>query len=621
MVIMMGIDEGDIALIRRVALKNAVEHDGKARVDKVTAKIIAIRPDLRVGVKALIPTIKEVVEEINRLSIDEQKSELDAIEHVMGEGRVEAKADLAEAERKGFTLPPLPNAVMGSVVTRFPPEPNGYPHIGHAKAVIIDEEYARMYKGRFILRFDDTNPAKEKREYYDAILDGLRWLSVKPDLIKNTSDDIELLYRYAERLIEVDGAYVCTCKPEIIKRNRASGIECMCRSLSKEENMERWRKMFNEYRQNQAILRFRGDMKSTNTVMRDPTLFRIIEHEHPLKGHRYRVWPTYDFAASIEDSIDGVTHALRSKEYELRNELYYAILDRLGMRRPMVLEFSRLEFEGMPVSKRRIVPLIEKGLVMGWDDPRLPTLAALRRRGIRPEAIREFVLSLGFTKADTKPPFEMLEAINRKVIDADAIRLFMVRRDDCIRLKVEGLEQSPDMGREDGYGYADSHGSKKGRTALVRIRNHPTNDALGTREVRVGDTFYIPLSDVRDAIGREVRLIDLYNVMIERMEHTDDGGDGDGDRDGPVVYGRFTGYEVKYVKKVQWVSVDDAINGIVLVPKQLYIDDSYNRESLETVHAYMESYAGKVAVGSMVQFVRFGFCRVDASGIFIMSHK
>ncbi|MEM2920134.1 MAG: glutamate--tRNA ligase [Candidatus Nitrosocaldus sp.] len=604
----IGMDEGDILLlIRRIALRNAVEHDGKARADKVTAKIIAMRPDLRGSVKILIPTIAGVVEEINRLSIDEQRSELEVIEpSMMREGRVES-----EAEHKQHVLPPLPNAVMGSVVTRFPPEPNGYPHIGHAKAVIIDEEYARMYRGRFILRFDDTNPAKEKREYYDAILDGLRWLNVKPDLIKNTSDDIELLYKYAELLVEVDGAYVCTCKPDTIKRNRASGIECECRSLGRDEHMERWSKMFNEYRPNQAILRFKGDMRSSNTVMRDPTLFRIIEHEHPLKGNRYRVWPTYDFAASIEDSIDGVTHALRSKEYELRNELYYAILDRLGMRKPIVLEFSRLEFEGMPVSKRRIVPLIEKGLVRGWDDPRLPTLVALRRRGIQPEAVREFVLSLGFTKADTKPPFEVLEAINRKVIDAHAIRLFMVRKDDCIRLKVRELNKhNTDMMRREDGGSDIS-------TIVVRIRNHPTNDALGSREVRVGDEFYVPLSDVRDAIGREVRLIDLYNVMIESRD--DDGRRGEGYEH--VVYARFTGYEVKDVKKVQWVSVDDAIDGVVLVPRQLYIDDSYNAESLETVHAYVESYASKVAIGSIVQFVRFGFCRVDAPAVFIMSHK
>ncbi|MEM4285323.1 MAG: glutamate--tRNA ligase [Candidatus Nitrosocaldus sp.] len=587
----MVVEEDTLLLIRRLALRNAVEHDGKAMVDKVTAKVIAVRPDLRSRVKVLIPTISAVVDEVNRLSREEQRSSLEAIEP-------KERADGERAERReqyATTLPQLPDAVMGSVVTRFPPEPNGYPHIGHAKAAIIDEEYARMYKGRFILRFDDTNPAKERREYYDAIMDGLRWLNVKPDLIKNTSDDIELLYRYAERLIEVDGAYVCTCKPDTIKRNRASSIECACRSLSRDEHMERWHKMFNEYRANQAILRFKGDMRSSNTVMRDPTLFRIIEHEHPLKGYRYRVWPTYDFAASIEDSIDGVTHALRSKEYELRNELYYAILDRLGLRKPIVLEFSRLEFEGMPVSKRMITPLIEKGLVNGWDDPRLPTLAALRRRGIKPEAIREFVLSLGFTKADTKPPFELLEAINRKMIDADATRLFMVRLDDCARVKVNRL---------DGV-YADG--------TTVKIRNHPTNDALGSRIIKVRDEFYLPLSDVINAIGKEIRLIDLYNIMIERLEPSEGGY--------ARAYAIFTGYEVKDVKKVQWVSVDDAVQITVLVPTHLYVDGAYNPKSLEIIHAYAESYAGRIGVGSIVQFVRFGFCRVDADGIFIMSHK
>ncbi len=587
----MAVEEDTLLLIRRLALRNAVEHDGKAMVDKVTAKVIAIRPNLRSSIRMLIPTIRAVVDEVNRLSIDEQRSSLEAIEPSITQAGAEVGV-----EHRYHNLPQLPDAVMGRVVTRFPPEPNGYPHIGHAKAVIIDEEYARMYKGRFILRFDDTNPAKEKREYYDAIMDGLRWLNVKPDLIKNTSDDIELLYSYAERLIEVDGAYVCTCKPDTIKRNRASGIECACRSLSREEHMERWHKMFNEYRANQAILRFKGDMRSSNTVMRDPTLFRIIEHEHPLKGYRYRVWPTYDFAASIEDSIDGVTHALRSKEYELRNELYYAILDRLGLRKPIVLEFSRLEFEGMPVSKRKIAPLIEKGLVKGWDDPRLPTLAALRRRGIQPEAIREFVLSLGFTKADTKPPFEVLEAINRRMIDASVPRLFMVRLDDCARVKIYGLADDMPI---DG--------------STVIIRNHPTNKALGSRTIKVKDEFYLPLSDIIDAVGSEIRLIDLYNVVIERVEPSEGGY--------ATAYATFTGYEVKDVKKVQWVSVDDAVKIRVLVPRHLYVDDTYNPKSLEIVDAYAESYASRMDVGSIVQFVRFGFCRADADGIFIMSHK
>ncbi len=579
-------DEELILLVKKVALKNAVEHEGKAKVDRVIAKVIALRSDIKDRIKTYIPIIARVVDEVNRLSMDEQKSMLENIAPEM--------LEKAKVEQREYRLPPLPNATHGKVVTRFPPEPNGYPHIGHAKAVIIDEEYARMYHGRFILRFDDTNPVKERLEYYNAIMEGLEWLNVKPDLIKNTSDDIEILYRYAKMLIEVGGAYVCTCKPEVIKRNRALGVGCKCRSLSKEDHIERWAKMFNEYKQNEAILRFMGDMNSSNTVMRDPTLFRIIDHEHPLKGYKYRVWPTYDFASCIEDSIDGVTHAMRSKEYELRNELYYAILDRLGLSKPLVLEFSRLEFEGMPVSKRKIKPLIDKGLVHGWDDPRLPTLKALRRRGITPEAIREFVLSLGFTKADTKPPFEALEAINRKIVDPVAIRLNAVMQDDCILLKVNNF---------------DSRGKNK-----VSIRNHPTNTALGVREVNLSNEFYLPKSDVINAIGKELRLIDLCNVKIEYIIDEDD-------YDCCYAIASFSGFELKDVQKVQWVSKIDAKVVKILVPKQLYINNEFNPNSLAEVNAYIESYVDNLTVGTIVQFIRLGFYRLDSKGVFIMTHK
>ncbi len=574
-ILTISMDEDILLLIKKVALKNAVEHDGKAKIDRVIAKVIALRSDIKGRIKDYIPTIADVVGKVNALSIEEQKSMLESIAPEMLE-----KSKISYEQR----LPPLPNAIHGKVVTRFPPEPNGYPHIGHAKAVIIDEEYARMYNGKFILRFDDTNPAKERLEYYHAIREGLEWLNVKPDLVKNTSDDIEVLYKYAKMLIDADGAYVCTCKPEVIKRNRALGVECACRALGKEEHIERWAKMFNEYRQNEAILRFKGDMRSSNTVMRDPTLFRIIEHKHPLKGYRYRVWPTYDFASCIEDSLDGVTHAMRSKEYELRNELYYAILDRLGLRKPLVLEFSRLEFEGMPVSKRMIKPLIDKGLVYGWDDPRLPTLKALRRRGITPEAIREFVLSLGFTKADTKPPFEALEAINRRIIDPIAIRLNAVMYNNCIILKID-------------------HGIES-----VTVKNHPTNYALGVREVRLSNEFYLPRNDVLANVGKELRLIDLFNVRVEGI---DDG----------YALASFSGFELKDIPKVQWVSKLDARSVKILIPGQLYINGEFNANSLAEANTYVESYADNLAVGMMVQFIRLGFYRLDSKGVFIMAHR
>ncbi|MGI0010641.1 MAG: glutamate--tRNA ligase, partial [Nitrosopumilaceae archaeon] len=469
--------------IRGIALQNASEHEGKTRNETVISKILGSRPDLRSKTKEIIPLISEVVSEINRLSLVAQKSELES-------NFPEIFATKPKQERIG--LPPLEGAENGKVVTRFPPEPNGYPHIGHAKAAIIDEEYAKMYNGKLILRFDDTNPENERLEYYAAIKVGLDWLGVKYDRVKNTSDDIELIYKKGLQMIESNHAYVCTCNQEIISKNRRGMKSCKCRSGDLDQNTKRWHDMFEKYKPGEAIVRFRGDMESDNTVMRDPALFRIIEGNHPLLMDKYRVWPNYDFAVAIEDSIDGVTHAFRTKEYELRNELYYAILDRLEMRKPKMLEFSRLEFEGMPVSKRILKPLVEEGQVSGYDDPRLPTLEAMRRRGIVPEAIRKFVLSLSFTKSDTLAPFDTLESFNRKIIDATSIRLFMVT--EPVKLTV-----------------------KNNKVTSVELTNHPQRD-IGKRKVEIDGVFYVSGSDVKDLkVGDQLRLIELYNVKITKI--------------------------------------------------------------------------------------------------------
>ncbi|MEM2856958.1 MAG: glutamate--tRNA ligase [Candidatus Nitrosocaldaceae archaeon] len=557
-------------IIRSITLKNAIEHQGKARIDSVISKLIGIKPEIRNDIKNIIGNVKTIVNDVNNLTIEEQRRQFEKLNKLYEEKK----------EEKGYILPPLPN-VKDSVITRFPPEPNGYPHIGHAKAAIINEEYAKMYKGKLILRFDDTNPLKERIEYYDAILSGLNWLEVKPDLIKNTSDDMKMLYDYAKILIKNDGAYVCKCKQEEIKENRRLGIACKCRGRDIDRTMIEWDKMFNEYKENQAILRFKGDLSSDNTTMRDPTLFRIIDAEHPKQGKRYRVWPTYDFAAPIEDSIDNVTHAMRSKEYELRNDLYYAILDRLGLRKPLVIEFSRLEFDGMPVSKRMLKPLIEAKKVQGWDDPRLPTLLALKRRGILPSSIREFVLSLGFTKADTKPPFTKLEAINRKILDPISIRLFFVK--DPIKMKIDDM---PSM-------------------ISIRLKNHPDKD-LGYREIKLDNELYISSDDLCNLkIGDEIRLLELFNVKIDSI-------DG-------IIHAKYTGNELKQIPRIQWVSKGVEIN--VLVAKQLYLDNKFNENSLEVIKGYAEEYVDRLENGSRVQFVRFGFCILDEARKFILTHK
>jgi len=560
--------------IRGIALQNASEHEGKTRNDTVISKILGSRPDLRSKTNEIIPLVSVVVSEVNKLSVAQQKAEL--------EGHFpELLIVKPKHERTG--LPPLEGAEHGKVVTRFPPEPNGYPHIGHAKAAIIDEEYAKMYGGKMILRFDDTNPENERLEYYAAIKVGLDWLGVKYDHVKNTSDDMELIYKKAIQMIESNYAYVCTCNQETISKNRREMKSCKCRSGDLNQNTKRWHDMFGKYKPGEAIVRFRGDMQSENTVMRDPALFRIIEGTHPLLIDKYRVWPNYDFAVAIEDSIDGVTHAFRTKEYELRNELYYAILDKLQMRKPKMFEFSRLEFEGMPVSKRILKPLVDNGQVSGYDDPRLPTLEALRRRGIVPEAIRKFVLSLGFTKSDTLAPFDTLESFNRKMVDATSIRLFMVT--EPVKLTV-----------------------KNNKLPSVEIQNHPQKD-LGKRKIELDGTFYISGEDAKTLrVNDQVRLIELYNVKITKT--------------GSYIEGEYSGDDYKAeFPKIQWVPQKSAVKINILIPKTLYVNDKFNEDSLDILQAFTENHYLELNEGVEIQFVRFGYCRKDSAIQAIYTHK
>ena len=562
--------------IRKIALQNAVEHNGKTKDKVVLSKSLGTIPELKNNVKEVIPEIASIVSQVNGMSIEEQKTE---IQNNFPE-ILDVKENVKE-ERVG--LPPLEGAEQGKVVTRFTPAPNGYPHIGHAKAAIISEEYAKMYGGKLVLRYDDTNPEDTRLEYWAAIKVGLDWLGIEFDEIKNTSDDIGLFYDKCVEMIKKNYAYVCTCKRDTISKNRKEMVSCECSMGDVKQNEERWERMFKKYKPGEAVVRFRGDMESKNTVMRDPVLFRINDARHAQLAEEHRVWPSYDIAVAVEDSTDGITHALRSKEYELRNELYHAILDALDMRHPKMLEFSRLEFKGMPVSKRILRPLIDEGKVSSYDDPRLPTLAALERRGITPEAIRKFTLSLSLTKADTLAPFDSLEAFNRKIVDENSIRLFMVK--DPKTLTIRNLPNS-----------------------TVELPNHPSNK-MGTRKVTVEDSVFLSSDDVKSLkIGDQLRLMGLGNVKITSVNSE--------------ITGEFTGDErdVNFMK-LQWVSQKNAHELKILIPQRLFVDDKFNEESLEEIHVYVEPHYLELRNGEEIQFVRFGYCRKDSSKQAIFTHK
>ena len=561
--------------IRKFALQNAFEHEGKTQDKVVLSKILGTKPEFRTKVKEIIGEISEIVSSVNQISLEEQKKEIEENfpELLKPKEKIE--------EREG--LPPLEGAIQGKVITRFPPEPNGYPHIGHGKAAIINSEYAKMYGGKCILRMDDTNPEAERMEYHAAIKVGLDWLGVEFDIIKNTSDDMELFYEKGIELINSDKAYVCTCKRDTISKNRRERKACKCSLEDVKKNNQGWEKMFEKFKPGEAIVRFRGDMKADNAVMRDPVLFRIIDEKHYTLGEKYRVWPSYDFAVAIEDSNDGITHAFRSKEFELRKDLINAILDALGMRKPYQDFFSRLEFKGMPISKRILKPLIEEGKVSWYDDPRLPTLEALRRRGIKAEAIKKFILSLGLTKANTLAPFDSLESFNRKFVDADSIRLFMVHKPK--KLRVNNLPFSS-----------------------VEIPNHPKKD-MGKRKIEIDENILIAEDDAKNLQeGSQVRLLGLGNVVITKVN---EGIEGDFIENG----------ETANIQKIQWVSQKNSHEIKLLVPNQLFIEDEFNENSLEELEVYTEPHYLKLKEGEEIQFVRFGYCRKDSQNQAIFTHK
>jgi glutamyl-tRNA synthetase len=276
---------------------------------------------------------------------------------------------------------------------------------------------------------------------------------------------------------------------------------------------------------------------------------------------------------------------MRTKEYELRNELYFAILERLNLRKPEMIEFSRLEFEGVPVSKRKIRPLIDNGTIQSWDDPRLPTLKSFKRRGFVPAAIRKFVLSLGITLAETKPPFESLEAFNRKLIDPISPRLFFVRNPVAVEIK----------------------GAK---SSNLTLKNHPTDTTLGSRQVSAGESVFVSGDDASSMkVGDEIRLMEYRNIRIVET--------------GPRNVTAELADEgiVQSMKKIQWVAKNDIVEYKILIPKELYKGEEYNTNSLEVAQGFAESFASRLKPGTQVQFVRFGFCRIDDAKTSIFTHR
>jgi len=543
-------------LILKYSLQNAVKFDGKASAGAVIGKVLSEDPGLKKKAKEIGKNAAAIIKKVNSMKAEEQLSQLKETAPELLE-----KKPKKDGQRDIFAFLGIKKGEK--VLTAFPPEPSKYPHIGHAKALLLNYELAKQHKGKFILRFEDTNPKLAKEEFYRIHLDDYRWLGIKPGRTEYASDCMKKFYECAEKVIRSGNAYVCTCEQEAIRKNRAKGLVCECRSNNKETNMRLWKGMF-KAEEGKSILRMKIDMKHKNSAMRDPAIARIIEHAHPRTGKRYRLWPAYDFENAVMDGIEGITHRLRSKEFELRNELQRHIQKKLGFRETRIFEFARFNLKGVVSSGRVIREKIEKGELSGWDDPSLTTLVALKRRGFLPEAIKEFLLKTGITKAESTLTWDDLIVHNRRMLDAECNRHFFIR--DPVKIKVEGCD---------------------GKT--VKIKKHPDFNEKGFREFRINDEFCITKDDYNSIKkGKLYRLMHVGNfIMKEKNRFVFDSADvGKYRKEGERIF--------------HWLPCkEENVNAEVLMPDGTAVKGIAEKDSKD------------IKTGEIVQFERFGFCRLD----------
>ncbi len=508
----------------------------------------------------------------------------------------------------------------GRVHTRFPPEPNGYLHIGHAKSICLNFGLAAEFGGKCNLRFDDTNPTKEESEYVESIIRDVRWLGFDwEDRLYYASDYFDQLYEWAVQLIKAGKAYVCDLSPEEIRAYRGTltepGRESPYRNRSVEENLALFERMrAGEFPNGARTLRAKIDMASPNLNLRDPVMYRILHAEHHRTGNTWCIYPMYDWAHGQSDSIEGITHSICTLEFEDHRPLYDWFLDQLGIHHPQQIEFDRLNLTYTVLSKRKLATLVERGYVRGWDDPRMPTLAGLRRRGYTPEAIRNFCARIGVSKTNGIVELGLLEHCLREDLNKRAPRVMAVLRP--LKLVIEN--------------YPD------GVVEEMEAINNPEDPSMGTRKVPFSRVLYIERDDFREdpppqyyrlAPGREVRLRYAYFVKCTGVIKDE--------RTGEVVEIRCTydpatrggnapdGRKVKAT--IHWVSAAHAVEAEVRLYDQLFTrpipggeEDGrdfladLNPNSLEVITgARLEPSLRAAEVGSRYQFERLGYFCVD----------
>ncbi|MFC1504366.1 glutamine--tRNA ligase/YqeY domain fusion protein [Spirochaetota bacterium] len=510
------------------------------------------------------------------------------------------------------------NTFGGKAITRFPPEPNGFLHIGHAKAICIDFGIAEDYKGTCHLRFDDTNPSKEEQEYINSITEDVKWLGFDwGEHLYYASSYFEKMYEYALTLIKDGKAYVDDQDADAIRNTRGTltepGKESPYRGRSAEENLSLFEKMKSgEFADGEKVLRAKIDMASPNLNMRDPVMYRIMKMSHPKTGDAWCIYPMYDWAHGLEDSIEGITHSLCTLEFEDHRPLYDWFLKELGIHHPKQIEFARLNLTYTVMSKRKLRKLVEEKQVSGWDDPRMPTISGLRRRGYTPEAIRDFCSRIGVAKANSVVDISLLEHCVREDLNKRALRKMAVLHP--LKLIIDNYPE--------------------GKTEELEAENNPENESAGKRTIPFSRELYIERNDFSEdpppkyfrlAPGREIRLKHAYYVTcvsVVKDEKTGEIKEVHCTYD-PKTKGGWSDDGRKVKGTSHWVSVHHAAKAEVRIYEQLFTKENpeeeddfttnINNDSIQTIKGcFVEQSLKNIKAGERLQFLRQGYFCVDS---------
>ncbi len=537
-------------------------------------------------------------EEINEIKNQEEKSSVNFIRAIID-------ADLESGKHK-------------EIQTRFPPEPNGYLHIGHAKSICLNFGLAKQYGGKCNLRFDDTNPEKEDVEYVDSIQDDIRWLGFKPDKVLYASSYFDQLYEWAVELIKKGKAFVCQQTLEEMRRDRGTatgaGKESPWRNRSVEENLELFERMKNgEFNEGEYMLRAKIDMAHPNVLLRDPVMYRIRKVNHHRTGDKWCIYPTYDFTHGQSDAIEGITHSICTLEFEAHRPLYEWFLEAIGIeKKPQQIEFARLNLTNTVMSKRFLKKLVDEKYVSGWDDPRMPTIAGIRRRGYTPEAVRDFAERVGVAKRNSTVSLALLEHCVREDLNKKAERFMGVL--DPLKVVITNYPE--------------------GQTEQFEAVNNPEDENSATRLVPFSRELYIERKDFMEeppakfhrlAPGKEVRLRSAYYITCTEVIKNEDGSIKELHCTyDPATKGGWSSDGRKVKGTIHWVDANNCLKIEARIYENLFeMEDPFeveeghdfienmNKNSLQIVDAYAEINLKNLEIGKQFQFERVGYFCID----------